>query len=398
MRNLKINFNGFGALQTAARAALLIVVVSSMVLAQGVSEAELDELYAGIEVSQEGVKAAAIRVGRAGRVGGGEVGESVRLVYSETIKAPLLPGQDGKLPPEAIKEAARAAQKLQTRLRQEYHVLPDRIYFVGRANSGGSQPEDLVKEIKQQTGQTISFLAADNETQLSIVGVIPQRTKAGEAWVDVRGSSVWIEIGNGDTRGGYQLYKKSPGARPIFELVTMNIPFGTGAFAREINRQIGESKDRQSFIRRARTLRATSLSLALKKERERKPGLVYRKQVYLTGAIVWALAASLYPEDRQVFIPLTVEDIEMFAEKTARDQDSLLNRDLSRIRDQRLRREIELELESVRDAFTPEQLIAGAELLKAIATEFDWQGKKVWFARHGHLGCLLSYIRLQAEK
>ncbi|MGH9856189.1 MAG: hypothetical protein ACREBD_40670, partial [Blastocatellia bacterium] len=369
-----------------------IIVLSAMVWAQGVSEAEPDELYAGIEVSHEGVKAAAIRVG------GGEAGESVRLVYSETIKAPLLPGPDGKLPPEAIKEAARAARKLQTRLQQEYHVQPDRIYLIGRINSGGSQPEGLVKEIKQQTGQPLSFLTADNEAQLSIVGVIPQRSKAGDAWVDVRGSSVWIEIGNGDTRGGYQLYKKSPSAKPTFDLVTMNIPYGTGIFAREVNRQIGESKDRQNFIRRAQKLSATSLSQALKKERERKPGLVYRKQVFLTGAIVWALATLLYPEDRQMFIPLTVDDIAFLAEKAARDQDLLLNPDLSRIRDQRLRSEIERELESVRDAFTPEQLIAGSELLKAVATEFDWQGKKVWFARHGHLGCLLSYIRLQAEK
>ncbi len=392
MRNPKISFNYFDALKAVAPATLLIIVLSGMVWAQEASEAGLGELYAGIEVSHEGVKAAAIRVGE------GEVGESVKLVYSETIKAPLLPGQDGKLPPEAVKDAARAAQKLQTRLQQEYRVQPDRIYFIGRINSGGSQPEDLVKEIKQQTGQTISFLTADNEAQLSIVGVIPQRSKAGDAWVDVRGSSVWIEIGNGDTRGGYQLYKKSPSAKPTFDLVTMNIPYGTGIFAREVNRQIGESKDRQNFIRRAQKLSATSLSQALKKERERKPGLVYRKQVFLTGTIVWALATLLYPEDRQIFVPLTVDDIEMFGEKTARNQDSLLNPDLSRIRDQRLRGEIERELESVRDAFTPEQLIAGSELLKAVATEFDWQEKKVWFARHGHLGCLLSYIRLQAEK
>jgi hypothetical protein len=392
MRNLKISLKDFNSLKAVAPAALLIIVLSAMVRAQGVSEAGLDELYAGIEVSHEGVKAAAIRVG------GGEAGESVRLVYSETVKAPLLPGPDGKLPPEAIKEAARAARKLQTRLQREYQVQPDRIYLIGRINLGANQPEDLVKEVKQQTGQTISFLTADNEAQLSIVGVIPQRSKAGAAWVDVRGSSVWIEIGNGDTRGGYQLYKKSPTAKPAFELVTMNIPYGTGAFAREINRQNGESKDRQSFIRRAQKLSSTSLSQALKKERERKPGLVYRKQVFLTGAVVWALATLLYPEDRQMFIPLTFDDIEMFAEKNARDQESLLNPDLSRIRDQRLRSEIERELESVRDTFTPEQLSAGSELLKTIATEFDWQGKKVWFARHGHLGCLLSYIRLQAEK
>ncbi len=49
-------------------------------------------------------------------------------------------------------------------------------------------------------------------------------------------------------------------------------------------------------------------------------------------------------------------------------------------------------------AFTPQKLAAGAEALKAVASEFEWREKQVWFARFGYLGRLLSYIRLQAEK
>jgi hypothetical protein len=63
-----------------------------------------------------------------------------------------------------------------------------------------------------------------------------------------------------------------------------------------------------------------------------------------------------------------------------------------------LREKAELELQAVKNAITPRQLIAGAEALKAVATEFEWQGKQIWFARFGYLGCLLSYVRLQAEK
>jgi hypothetical protein len=52
----------------------------------------------------------------------------------------------------------------------------------------------------------------------------------------------------------------------------------------------------------------------------------------------------------------------------------------------------------VKSAFTPQQLAAGAETLRAVASELEWQGKQIWFARLGYLGCLLSYVRLQAEK
>jgi hypothetical protein len=46
-------------------------------------------------------------------------------------------------------------------------------------------------------------------------------------------------------------------------------------------------------------------------------------------------------------------------------------------------------------SFTPQQLIAGAEMLKAVAEELKWQEKKIVFARFGHFGGILSYIRLQ---
>jgi hypothetical protein len=49
--------------------------------------------------------------------------------------------------------------------------------------------------------------------------------------------------------------------------------------------------------------------------------------------------------------------------------------------------------ESLRQALRIE-----TETLKAVASELEWQEKQIWFARFGHLGRLLSYVRLQAEK
>jgi hypothetical protein len=63
-----------------------------------------------------------------------------------------------------------------------------------------------------------------------------------------------------------------------------------------------------------------------------------------------------------------------------------------------LRQKAESELQAVKSAFSPHQLGARVEAVRAIASEFEWQGKQIWFARFGHLGRLLSYVRLQAEK
>jgi hypothetical protein len=110
------------------------------------------------------------------------------------------------------------------------------------------------------------------------------------------------------------------------------------------------------------------------------------------------MATLLYPEDRQAFIPLTFENIVQFADKAARTPRELTNPNVAFIRDRKTRQDIEQELEAIRNTFTPRQLIAGAELLKAAAEELRWQDKKLWFARLGHFGCILSYIRLQTGK
>jgi len=47
----------------------------------------------------------------------------------------------------------------------------------------------------------------------------------------------------------------------------------------------------------------------------------------------------------------------------------------------------------VKKGFTPEQLLAGAEILKALAEEFDFaKEKKVYFARQAYLGWILAYV------
>jgi hypothetical protein len=131
---------------------------------------------------------------------------------------------------------------------------------------------------------------------------------------------------------------------------------------------------------------------------EVRPGMMHRKRVYLTGNLVWAMATLMYPEDRSNFVSITYEAIVQFADKMGRSPRDVVSQDLSFIRDRRLRQEVQQEIEEIKATFLPEQLIAGAEMLKATAEELRWREKKITFARLGNLGCLSSYIRLKAGK
>jgi hypothetical protein len=359
-------------------------------LAKGQPPINSRELFAGIELSGEGIKAIAIRISNK------EDGSGVKLVNSEMIDLPLELTGRVTTATQVAERAAAAVARLQSQLQQQYGVPPEQVYIVGRSGIAAKLQEELAIAIKKQAEKTVAFLDQATETQLSIVGIIPRRERIGSTLIDNRSSSVLIEVGNHGTRGGYELLRYSPVAQ--YDFVTMNLPQGTISFTNEVIRAIGGNGDWTALIQQARALGAGPLRNALQSEIGSKPGLGNRKRVYLIGRIVSAMVTLLFPAERQTFIPITAKDISTFATQVVRNQQSLLNPDLSAISDRKARQEVEKELAEVRNRFSSQQLIAGAELLKIFANELNWQEKKLWFARFGHLGCLLSYVRLQAEK
>ena len=369
--------------------------LSVMALGQAVSSNASDEFYGGIEISPEGVKAIALRVSQ------NEEEAGFKLVYSEIVRLTLWRTSGGAFAPQASTDAAQAVLTLLTRLRQQYRVPTERIYFIGTSRLGADHPPDLISVIRRTAGLTLTFLDAPTEVQLSIAGTIPRIGKSGATTIDNRNTSVLVDIGNVGAQGGYEMLKYSQSnssSSPAFDFVAMSLPQGAMSYANEISRVVGEGSDLSTFTRQVKASGALSFRQALRKEMESKPGMVHRKRVFLTGGIVWAMATLIYPDDRQAFIPLTYENIVQFADKVARSPREFTNPNVSYIRDRKTRQEVEQEIEAIRNTFTTRQLIAGAELLKAAAEELRWQEKKLWFARLGHLGCILSWIRLQTGK
>ena len=377
---------------------LLLLILSLMIpclpaYAQTGAQNDPGTLYGGIEVGSKGVKATAIRAIE------NDDEYAVKLVYAEVVNTTIMQLKEGKFAPDVIRDTAAAIGKLMTRMKTEYKVPESHIGIVGSSGLRADNPQDLVKAVREKTGKTMSFLDVETEVQLSIVGTIPQRYRTKTGWADNRGISVLIDVGSGNTKGGYQTIRQMPTGTADYDYVTVSIPKGTVTFTNEVNQAVGEAADLAAFARKAKDLSPTSVRVALRKEMERKPGLYNRQRVYLTGGIVWAMVTLLHPEDRRTFVPVTSEDISQFYRMVTTDPQGLqklLNPDLTkRITNRQVRLEAEKEIESVRNAFSPSNLIAGAEILKAVNTDFALSGKRIRFARYGYLSWILSYVRLQ---
>ena len=95
---------------------------------------------------------------------------------------------------------------------------------------------------------------------------------------------------------------------------------------------------------------------------------MHRKRVFLTGNLVWAVATMLYPEDRQPMVSLTFDDIIQFAERIARDPGELsFVSSTSSVTGECVGSRTGVRGD--KSHIKPEELIAGAEMLKAAAEE-----------------------------
>jgi len=374
--------------------AFFILAFNSNIFGQISTAGETDQgqLHGGIEIDSEGIKAAVIRVSDIAQGSGAEV------IYTEVFNTALTRNQNGKVTSEAIKAAGQAILRFYTRMRQQHQVPPRQIHIIGSSDLGADNLGELAKEVRSGTGVSMTFLSLESESQLSVIGTIPRRYREGTTWFDNRSQSIVIDIGSNKTKGGYQQLRQPLLGDPYYDFVAVEIPRGTVSFTNEINRAVGEDAGINKFAAGARALSESSIKTPLRDELKKQPGLVYRKKIYLNGAIVRAMMTLLRPEDRQSFLPLTVDDINIFYQRAIYSPQVLLNPSLSRIRNDEVRKEVERELEVVRSAFTPKSLIAGAEILKAVASEYNFQeeGKKILYVRFSNMSSILSYLLLRA--
>src|SRR5262245_42038418 len=165
---LRINSDAFRAhevLKLALSVGLLLCVLSLATLGQEQlpnPSGSPGEIYGGIELSDEGVTAIALQVSQ------GDEEPGFRLVYSEIIRLRLGRTSYGEFPPQVTADAARAVSTALSRLRQQYRVPLDRIYFIGSSRLGADHPSDLGAAILKTSGLELRFLDPVTEVQLSI--------------------------------------------------------------------------------------------------------------------------------------------------------------------------------------------------------------------------------------
>jgi exopolyphosphatase/pppGpp-phosphohydrolase len=334
-------------------------------------------LYGGIEIGAKGVKAIALDVTSSA------AGPEIKVLMTGTQNTTLTAGlaASKKFSARALEDTAAAVTKLLNKMQKEHHIPRANIFVVGSSGlfsaiSGDKEATDanrkaLMAAIRSASGEPMSFVDVRREAELTINAVIPPRNAS---------SSVLIDIGSGNTKGGY---RSKDGRYVLF-----GIPYGSVTFSDCIAKQPGT----ESSADRAVAARRKVLTPALRKDLDGKMGLTERERIYLSGGATWALATYMHPGDRTSYVPITRDDVARYCQLLQKTPGRHPTIDLSAIPDEAVRAAASKEIARVNKVFTPEQLLAGAEILKALTVEFDFSAKKVSFVRHAYIGWILAFV------
>jgi exopolyphosphatase/pppGpp-phosphohydrolase len=363
---------------TISRPALALFAV---VFLAAVPAARAD-VHGGIEVGAKGVKAAVIDVT------GGADGYEVKTLMTATQNTTLTAGlaASGRFEAGALKDTAAAVAKFAEQMRKDHKVPAEHLHVVGSSGlfSALGDNKDAVKEnrdalaaaVRDAAGLTMSFIDVEREVELSITGIVPAKYAA---------AALLLDVGGGNTKGGYRDGDQKP--------VSVSVPYGSVTFTDLVKKR----DDKKPFADNAAALREEVLVPALRKSAEGKSGLLKKERIYLSGGACWALATLVRPGDRAAYVAVTADDVEAYRKLLLAKPGEYPTPDLSGIADAAVREAAQKEIEQVKATFKPEQLLAGAEILKALAGEFEFgKDKKVYFARNAQVGWILAYVTEKA--
>jgi exopolyphosphatase/pppGpp-phosphohydrolase len=326
-------------------------------------------IYGGVEVGSKGVKAQAYRIGFKG-----DEFYDLQEVFRESINTTIIAGvkETGAFSKDGIEETAQAVKTLIEKLKEK-GVPGNNIFVVtSSAISSVKNRDELAKRVEELTGYKLEFLTVKDEVLYGIAGAVPPKYFY---------SSIFVDVGSGNTKIGY-LEKVGDS----INVRSFELPYGTVS----LTERASKGKD---FRRELAGVLSKEVEPVLKREAQKNPAYLNRKNVFLVGGIVWAMSTLQKPEQvEEAYVRLSASDIKNFMQAIRQNPDRVLNPDLSKLKPE-VRDKAKKQIEKVKDVFSVDNLYAGGMLLESLGKGLKFEKRNLLFPRYGNW--LVGYVVLR---
>lgn len=321
------------------------------------------QLYGGIEIGSKGIKMTVLQVENIRRNT-----YDVKEFWTENVGIAAGIGIDGLLLKEDIDKAGEVVLKNYKRMLTEYKIEDKNIFIVGSSGVGlANNTNDLVVKVKELTNKKIEIISSSLEAKLLLRGCIPPKNYL---------NSVIIDIGGGNTKGGYA--KDINDASVFFPI---SCDFGTVTLTEIINKKCKQKtvfEFNENLFDYLPTIRES-----FKKMYTSRPESQDKSNIYISGGAAWAFYTLLNgTKAEENFTQVQYDDI--LAIRTIAENN--YQRFVSNA-------ETNPEMQKVLKTYQQKSLIAAFNLLEtSLEVVPNIQNKKIFFAKQGQIAWLVSYV------
>ncbi len=367
---------------------LLFILIAYVPFAQTNVSAKIrkSNLYAGIEVGSKGVKISIIQMKKNAIATGAFTPIKDSSINSDFISFTNV----------SFAATLNAVTDLYTLATTSFNIPSSKIFTVFSSGVKGQALKENKMGLLKKLSDTFNIIVNDpqrifpaidalEEAKLSHLGIIPE---------DRRYNTFLIDIGSGNTKGGY--FKNGN----TKELKLFTLSWGTKTITNATDKRAGEDKSLENFKRQLpRVLAGEPESEIIYAVNE--SGAYNMNDFFaFSGGIAWSAATLMYPEliDNSV-VPVSYKDVVAFNEKLSNKFSDIQPAFLSKIfTDNTPEKELFLiESNRVHKVFDQKSLLAGTALILKIMRQFEGtkDKKQFYFLKNGQVGWISAYVNQQ---
>jgi hypothetical protein len=359
--------------------------------------ADEPRMYGGIEVGSKGIKVVAVPIDENGAP---DLTKKVLNLPHVGVNNVTLADRDshGKFRADALAEAGAAVADFYRHLRGEMRIPPERIWVVASSGLTSDGVPENMDELREAIARAtdgekhLEEIDQHKEVELLIRGVVPR-----EHW----GDAILLDVGSGNAKIGY--IEPAVGINVEKCQVLSTKVDGTVKFTKQVQ-AVMKKRGVRGFpaFRAAAQAYRQETEEKVAEDLDRSAGLKSRPRVYISGGVVWAIATLTNPDEvvsQDLYVKFSLKDLHEFHDKLCASGRPV-HPDLGGL-PAKVRERAEAEIRAAMDMFTPENLLAGSEIVLGFAQMLDWKddpNKEIYFAKSGVVAWIVGYVETERKK
>jgi len=340
-------------------------------------------VYAGIDVGSKGVKLSVLEIGKNAKKNG-----AFNVLKDTAVNTDFI-----NFTQPTFQATLNALYNLYSSAIKQYNIPSDKIFVV--ISSGiktQAEKENKSEWLKtlsdsfrlrtHETSRQVAIIDVLEEARLSHLGIVPESK---------RYSTFLIDIGSGNTKGGY-----FPGGNTK-NLKLFQLTWGTKTVANETDKRCDDDKSMANFNKQLYRVLAGNANSEIIYAVNSSGAYNMSDNIAFSGGIAWSAATLLYPEliDNSV-VPVTFDEMVKFSDKLYKSEASFSDSSLIKnLHDKTLNLDaISKEIKRVHQVFDQKSLLAGTALLLKIMRQFEgiYEKKQFYLVKSGQVGWISAYV------